>query len=396
MTPWITVLGLGENGPDAEGYELARSSELIVGGDRHLEMFGDIPGEKLRWRRPLADTIADIGARRGRPTLVLATGDPMWFGIGAVLSRTFPAGEMRILPTAGAFSLAAARMAWPIEQVRTLTLHGRPVDLLALHVVPAARLLILSHDRTTPGTVARWLTERHYGDSRLTALSRMGGPAEGRMCATARDWKGEPSDLNTLAVECRPGPGAVAAPLVPGLPDSLFEHDGMITKSHVRAATLALLAPAPGARLWDIGAGSGAVSIEWMRAHGAATAIEPDVRRGGALRRNASALGVPGIDLVPAHAPEALEGLPAPDAVFIGGGLTRADMTDRTWKALVPGGRIVANAVTVEGEAVLMAARERLGGTLHRISVESLEPIGRFHGFRPALPVMQWAATKPW
>ena len=396
MIPWITVLGLGEDGPDAEGYELARSSDLIVGGDRHLEMFDDVPGEKLRWRRPLTNTIADIGARRGRPTLVLATGDPTWFGIGAVLSRSFPAEEMRILPTAGAFSLAAARMAWPVEQARTLTLHGRPVDLLALHVAPAARLLILSHDRTTPGTVARWLTERHYGDSRLTAFSRMGGPAEGRMCATAREWRGEPSDLNTLAVECRPGPGAVTAPLVPGLPDSLFEHDGMITKSHVRAATLARLAPVPGARLWDIGAGSGAISIEWMRAHGAATAIEPDPRRGGALRRNASVLGVPGVDLVPARAPEALEGLPAPDAVFIGGGLTCVGMTDRTWKALVPGGRIVANAVTLEGEAVLMAARERLGGTLHRISVESLEPIGRFHGFRPALPVMQWAATKPW
>ena len=394
MTPWLTVLGIGEEGLDPAGRAIVESAEFLVGGKRHLALAGAGPAERMTWQRPLSRTVDAILARRPRPTVVLATGDPMWFGIGKSLARRVPTEEMRILPAVGAFSLAAARLAWPLESVAALSLHGRSVGLLALHVAPGAKLLALSHDGGTPSRVAAWLTCHGYGASRMTALAHMGGPQESCVTGRADCWAAEVPDLNTLAVECVAGDGARIFSRAPGLPDDFFEHDGMLTKAHIRAATLALLAPTAGAHLWDIGAGSGAVSIEWIRAGGTASAVEPVAARRAAMARNAEGLGAPGLEIHAGHAPQALEGLPAPDAVFVGGGLGAEGVLEAAWEALRPNGRIVANAVTLESEARLVRARSELGGDLYRISVETAAPVGRFTAFRPAMAVTQWAARK--
>ena len=396
MTPWLTVLGIGEDGLDPAGRAIVESAEFLVGGKRHLALAGAGPAERMTWQRPLSRTLDAILVRRPRPTVVLATGDPMWFGIGKSLARRVPAGEMRILPAVGAFSLAAARLAWPLESVATLSLHGRPLGLLALHVAPGARLLALSHDGGTPARVADWLTRRGYGASRMTALAHMGGPLETSAEGRADCWTAEVPDLNTLAIECVAGDGAHIFSRAPGLPDEFFEHDGMLTKAHIRAATLALLAPTAGAHLWDVGAGSGAIGIEWIRAGGTADAVEPLASRRAAMARNAEELGAPGLEIRAGEAPAALEGLPAPDAVFVGGGLSAGGVIEAAWEALRPGGRIVANAVTLEGGARLARARSELGGDLYRISVETAAPVGGFNAFRPAMAVTQWAARKPW
>ena len=396
MTPWLTVLGIGEDGLDPLGRAIVESAEFLVGGERHLALAATGPAKRTTWQQPLSRTLDVILARRPRPTVVLATGDPMWFGIGTSLARSVPPGEMRILPAVGAFSLAAARLAWPLDRVAALSLHGRPLGLLALHVAPGAKLLALSHDGGTPARVADWLVRHGYGASHMTALAHMGGALEARIEGSADCWTAQVPDLNTLAVECVAGEGARVFSRAPGLPDDFFEHDGMLTKAHIRAATLALLAPTGGAHLWDIGAGSGAVSIEWIRAGGTASAVEPVAARRAAIARNAEGLGAPGLEVHGGHAPEALEGLPAPDAVFIGGGLGVEGILEAAWEALRPSGRIVANAVTLESEARLVRARSELGGDLYRVSVETAAPVGRFTAFRPAMAVTQWTARKPW
>ena len=396
MTPWLTVLGVGEDGLGPAGRAIVESAEFLVGGKRHLALAGAGPAERMTWQRPLSRTLDAILARRPRPTVALATGDPMWFGIGKSLARTVPAEEMRILPAVGAFSLAAARLAWPLDGVAALSLHGRSLGLLALHVAPGAKLLALSHDGGTPSGVAAWLVRHGYGASRMTAFAHMAGPLETRSEGRADCWTANVPDLNTLAVECVAGEGARIFSRAAGLPDDFFEHDGMLTKAHIRAATLALLAPTAGAHLWDVGAGSGAIAIEWMRAGGTASAVEPVAARRAAMARNAEGLGAPGLEIHAGHAPEALEGLPPPAAVFIGGGLSAEGVLEAAWAALQPNGRIVANAITLESEARLIRAQSELGGDLFRISVETASPVGRFNAFRPAMAVTQWTARKPW
>jgi len=202
--------------------------------------------------------------------------------------------------------------------------------------------------------------------------------------------------LNTIAIEVVAEPGARVIPHAAGLPDALFEHDGQITKREIRALALAALAPVPGQLLWDVGAGSGSVGIEWMRVHPAsrAIAVEPRADRRERIARNAAALGVPGLVVVPGAAPDALSGLPQPDAVFIGGGVTAGGVVAACWDALPAGGRLVANAVTIEGQAALADWRHRLGGTLTRLGVERADALGTFTTWRPALPVVQWSVLK--
>ncbi|MBL8834743.1 MAG: precorrin-6y C5,15-methyltransferase (decarboxylating) subunit CbiE [Alphaproteobacteria bacterium] len=400
MSAWLSIIGLGEDGlsglsPVARA--LIDGAELIVGGERHLALIGTTRAERRTWETPLSATVAAIAAWRGRAVVVLATGDPMWYGVGVTLARRFPPPESLILPQAGAFSLAAARLGWPLAEVETLTVHGRSLDLLALHFHPGARLIILSEDGTTPAKVAALLAARGWGRSHMTVFAHMGGPTETRQDGVAAQWGDRAAaDLNTIAVVCEAESGATIIART-GLPDDVFEHDGQITKREVRAVTLAALVPLPGQRLWDVGAGSGAVAIEWMRAARGthAIAIERDGSRAQRIARNAAALGVPALRIVAGAAPAALDDLATPDAVFIGGGVADPAIIARCWSVLHAGGRLVANAVTIEGEAALIAAHRQFGGVLVRLQVARAEPVGGLLGWRPLMPVTQWQATRP-
>ncbi|MFP4615119.1 MAG: precorrin-6y C5,15-methyltransferase (decarboxylating) subunit CbiE [Thiohalorhabdus sp.] len=396
--PWLTLVGLGEDG--AAGLTPAaraavERAETVFGGERHLDLVPEVPGqERIAWPSPLTDALPWIEARRGRPVCVLASGDPFWHGIGATLARRLPPEEMVAHPAPSAFSLAAARLGWPLQETRCLSLHGRALERVHPRLHDGARLLLLSWDGTTPAALARRLVERGFGASTLTVLERMGGPEERRREARATDWgEAAVADLNTIALTCRADPEARPVARAPGRPEEAFAHDGQITKREVRAVTLAHLAPGAGELLWDIGAGSGAIGVEWMLADPAnrAVAVEPRPERIANIAANARALGVPDLQTVEGKAPEALEGLPGPDAVFIGGGLTTPGLLDRCREALPAGGRLVANSVTVEGDAVLAEARQRLGGQLTRLAVDRAEPLGGFSGWSPLRPVTIWS-----
>jgi precorrin-6B C5,15-methyltransferase / cobalt-precorrin-6B C5,C15-methyltransferase len=397
---WITVVGLGEDGlkrlsPQARA--AIDAAEVLIGGERHLALVPQGGLERLSWRTPLKDTMADIAARRGKRVVVLASGDPMWFGVGATLAKHFTPQEMTILPVAGAFSLAAARLAWSLPDIATITLHGRKLELLNAHLAPSRRILILSENGDTPGQVARLLAARGYGDSPLQVLEHLGGPQEHRVEGTAKSWAHPRSaDLNTIAVTCVAGADATVLADAPGIADEVFEHDGQLTKREVRAATIAALMPLPGQVLWDVGAGCGSIGIEWMRAsrYGQAIAIERDTTRAQVILRNAAHLGVPTLRLVQGAAPPALADLPTPDTIFIGGGIGGDGVAERCWAALRPGGRLVANVVTVEGETVLARLQRDWGGNLTRIAVSRAEKVGGLLGWRPLMPVTQFATVK--
>ena len=401
MTPWLTVVGIGEDGLaglSAAARALIDAAELLVGGERHLALVPPGKAERLAWRQPLVDTIALITARRGARVVVLASGDPMCYGVGSTLQRHIAAGEMTVLPQPSAFSLAAARLAWPLDGCVMLSLHGRPLEALRLHLAPGARLLVLTSDGDTPVQVAKLLVESGWGPSAMTVFAHMGGERERRIDGTAESWPlGRVAALNTLAIECKPGTAARPLSRLAGLPDDAFEHDGQLTKREIRAASLAALSPLPGELLWDVGAGNGSIAIEWLRASRTLTAIavERDAMRCAVIARNAAALGVPELRIVQGTAPAVLAGLPPPDAIFFGGGVSEAPLWDALWRALKPGGRLVANAVTLEGEAQLLKWQAQRGGDLLRLAVWRSEPIGGFLGWRPLMPVTQLVLVKP-
>lgn len=401
MTPWLSIVGLGEDGlaglsPAARG--LVDAAEVLIGGERHLAMLPEDGRERLTWPSPLLALVDDILARRGQAVCVLATGDPLAYGIGSTLVGRVPIEEITIIPGASAFSLAAARLGWILAEVDCLTLHGRPLALLEPYIQPGAKLLLLSNGPETPAAVAARLLARGAGKSAMTALAHMGGSRESRISASAEDW-GDPEvpALNTLAVDCRLDAGAPLLPRVPGLPDEAFRNDGQLTKREQRAVTLAALAPVAGQLLWDVGAGCGSIAIEWMRAapRARAIAVEHNKARIAMIAENAEALGAPQLQIVEGKAPPALEGLEPPEAVFLGGGLSTPGLIDACWAALKPGGRLVANAVTLEGEQVLTAWQSRAGGRLTRIAVARAEAVGPFRGWRPLMPVTQLSAVKP-
>ena len=400
MTRWLSIIGIGEDGLaglSPVAHTLVETAETLVGGARHLAMVPPGGAERLLWRRPLAATIADIAARRGKRLAVLASGDPLWYGVGSALLRHFRREEMTILPQPSAFSLAAARLGWPLADCATITLHGRPLDILRLHLAPHRRILILSEDRGTPGAVAELLTGLGWGPSRLTVLAYLGGNREVVIAEEAQSWGDrQVPDLNTIAIACHGEPGARALPLLAGLPDEVFEHDGQLTKREVRAATLAALAPLPGETLWDIGAGCGSIAIEWLRiGEGrSAIAVEQDPSRAAMIARNAASLGVPALRIVLGAAPDALEGLPPPNAIFVGGGINETGLLPQAWARVPLGGRLVANVVTAEGEARLLDWHARHGGALTRIAVSRAEPRGLHHLWRSLATVTQLAAVK--
>jgi precorrin-6Y C5,15-methyltransferase (decarboxylating) len=400
--PWLSIIGIGEDGRDGLSHAatgLLKQARLVVGGARHLALVGPLGAETLVWPSPMEAAHDAILARRGEPVCVLASGDPFFYGVGTALMRRVEASEMICLPAPSAFSLVAARLGWSQQDCALLTLHGRPLERIIPQLQAGARILALSWDGTTPLKLAQLLAARGLGRSRLTVCENLGGPQQRIRQCLARDFTlDDIRPLNTIALEVVAEPGARILPRAAGLPDDWFEHDGQITKREIRALTLSALAPRRGELLWDIGAGAGSIGIEWMLADSANTAIaiEQDAARAARITRNAATLGTPGLRLVQGEAPEALRGLPAPDAVFIGGGATVPGVLDAALQALRPGGRLVVNGVTIETQSVLIERFGAQGGELNQIQVARAERIGGFHGFRPALPIVQWSYEKPW
>lgn len=401
--PAVSVVGIGADGwdglPDTARTTLL-GAEVLIGGARQLRLLPpDCTGRRVPWPSPLRPAVAGLLAEHaGSRIAVLASGDPMFYGIGRALTEELGAGALHVLPHPSSVSYACARLGWPLEDTEVVTLVGRPTARLAAALYDGRRLLVLSADAATPAAVAALLCEQGFGPSGMRVLEQLGGEREDCVDGTAETWTRPPGDpLNVIAVECRSAPDALRIGAVPGLPDAAYENDGQLTKRHVRAVTLGVLAPAPGELLWDVGGGSGSIAVEWLRSHPScrAVTVERDPVRALRIARNADRLGVPALRVVTGRAPDALAGLPVPDAVFIGGGLTVPGLLDACWDALPAGGRLVANTVTLESEA-LLAERYRLhGGDLVRLAVAHAVPVGGFTGWRQAMPVTQWSVRKP-
>ena len=394
----VTVVGIGADGwpglPPRSRAAIEQAG-VVVGGPRQLALLPEaVPGRRVPLPSPLLPGLPDlIAAHAGAALVVLASGDPMFYGIGATLVRILGAAHLVVLPHPSSVSVAAARLGWPLDDVDVVSLVGRPRELLHPLLQPGRRVLALTAETTAAASIRALLEARGFGASPVTVLADLGSEQE--LIAPA---DGRPhSRLAIVAIECRLDAGTAPLPRVPGLPDDAFEQDGQITKHEIRALALAALAPVPGQLLWDVGAGSGSIGIEWMRVHPAsrAIAVEPRADRRDRIARNAAALGVPGLVVVPGSAPAALSGLPRPDAVFIGGGVTADGLVPACWDALAAGGRLVANAVTIEGQNALALWRSRLGGALTRIALERADDLGTFTTWRPALPVVQWSHRKP-
>ncbi|WP_136656466.1 precorrin-6y C5,15-methyltransferase (decarboxylating) subunit CbiE [Nitratireductor sp. XY-223] len=409
---WLTILGIGDDGVNSltpPALALMKSARTLVAPQRVLDHL-DLPRlgldncEIVPWTMGVGPTLDFLEERRGTPVTILATGDPMFFGIGATMRRRVGADEMLVIPSPSGFSLAAARMGWGLSDVACISLHGRAVAGLQPHILPGNRVLSLTSVGRTVHEAAELLVSRGYGGSVLTVLEHMGGETERTVVTTADEVGAFDSeterfaDFNVLAIECVASEGAAVLPPVPGLPDDAFVHDGQLTKREVRAVTLSALQPCPQAVLWDIGAGCGSVSIEWMRAaQGArAVAIEAESERRAMIAENATRLGTPRLKIVWGRAPAEIADLDAPDAVFIGGGLADKGVFEACWQALKPGGRLVANTVTLENEARLTALHAEFGGSLTRIAVSRAQEIGSYRGWKPFMPVTQWAVRKPW
>ena len=400
MSPWLTVVGIGEDGYKGLGRNARHAllqAQQVFGGARQLGLLPPcIQAAHRLWPSPFS--LAPVLEQRGTPVCVLASGDPMLFGVGASLSRQVCDDEMRVIPAPSSYSLAAARLGWPLQDVVTLSVVARPVAALNAQFHNGLRLLVLSNDGSSPAAIAAQLQERGYGPSRMIVLEHLGGAAERQIEGTAGEWNAtDIAALNLVGIECRAQPDALRLSPLGGLPDEAFRHDGQLTKRDVRAITLARLAPTPGELMWDVGAGCGSIGIEWMRGHPSCRtiAIEADEGRQQMIEFNRNALGVPGLQLVRGRAPDALAGLEQPDAVFIGGGVTREGVLSACWQSLRPGGRLVANAVTLQSEATLVNWREQHGGELTRIHLAHAKPLGDFDTWRQALPITLLEAIKP-
>jgi precorrin-6Y C5,15-methyltransferase (decarboxylating) len=398
---WLGLVGIGEDGLEGltpAARRLIAQAAFIVGGKRHLALAGPLKAETMIWPSPIENALDAIEAHRGRPVCALASGDPFFFGVGAMLMRRFTSDEMTSVPAPSAFALVASRLGWSQQDCALLTLHGRPLEAIIPHLQPGARIVALSWDDATPAKLAALLTQRGMGRSRVTICEAMGGLSERIRTTEAQDFVLDNfAALNTIALEVVSERGARVLARTAGLPDEWFEHDGQITKREIRAITLSLLAPRRGDLLWDVGSGSGSVAIEWMLADPANRAVAIEVRHDRAERiaRNALSFGVPGLSVVTGEAPHVFADLTPPDAIFIGGGASAPGMIERALSALAPGGRLVVNAVTLETQAACVDWRARWGGELTQIAIAQAEPVGRYSGWRAAMPIVQWRFIKP-
>lgn len=400
--PWLSILGIGEGGIDGltpPARALLSQARFVIGGARHLRLAAPlITGETAVWPQPFSGGMAEIAAHRPGPVVVLASGDPFCYGVGTSIAKHFAAEDWRCLPAPSCLSLVCAALGWALQTLETISFCGRPIEPLAAMLRPGRQILALSEDAETPGNVARFLCAHGFGASEIVLLEALGGPEQRIRRGTAAGFDlADAHSLNLLAITLVADAGIASLPLASGLPDDTFAHDGQLTKREIRAVTLSALAPRAGELLWDIGTGSGSIAIEWLRLHPSlrAIAIERRTDRLARAIENAQRLGVPHLQTIEGAAPSVLEGLPAPDAIFIGGGAQAAGVIDAAWSALRAGGRMVVNSVTIETDIALFAANRRLGGTLTRIGVERLTDIGGLHGFRPAMTITQWTASKP-
>ena len=397
---WLALVGIGEDGLDGltpAARRLLAQAVFVVGGKRHLALAGPLSAETLTWPSPIENALDAVEGRRGRSVCVLASGDPFFFGVGAMLMRRFAADEMISFPAPSAFALAASRLGWSEQDCALISLHGRPLEAIIPHLQPHTRILALSWDDATPAKLAALLAARGMGRSQLTVCEAMGGPSERIRTAEAQGFALDNiAALNTIALEVVADRGARVLPRAPGLPDEWFEHDGQITKREIRAMTLSQLAPRRGELLWDVGSGSGSVAIEWMLADPANNAVAIELRRDRAERiaRNALSFGVPGLSVVVGEAPQAFAYLAKPDAIFIGGGSSAPGMIERACDALASGGRLIVNAVTLETQAACVGWRARWGGELAQIAVAHAEAVGRYSGWRAAMQIVQWRLIK--
>lgn len=396
---WLTLIGIGEDGRDGlspAADRLVAQAKFIIGGARHLALLGQTEAGTMVWPSPFETGIKEILSRRGTQVCVLASGDPFLYGVGSLLSTHVPAEEMICLPAPSSLSLAAARLGWALQDCEIISLHGRPFERIIPHLHPKAKLLVISWDEKTPAKLAELLVARRLGHSRMIILEALGGPREKIADMRAEDFKDCTIDpLNLVALEIKVEPDSPYIPLTPGLPDEWFENDGQITKREVRALTLSALAPWPGARLWDIGAGSGSIGIEWMLAHprNRAVAVEAREDRAARIARNAAALGVPDLTIMIGRAPDIFSQLPEPDAIFIGGG--GGNVIDAAFEIL-PSGKILAvNAVTLETQSAIAERHARHGGRLIMIDIAQADALGGFRGWQRARPIVQWAVRKP-
>ena len=398
---WLGLVGIGEDGFDGltpAARRLVAQAVFVVGGRRHLALAGSLKAETLAWPSPIENALDAIEAHRDRAVCVLASGDPFFFGVGAMLMRRFPVDEMVCVPAPSAFALAAGRLGWTQQDCALVSLHGRPLEAIIPHLYNGARILALSWDHATPPKLAALITARGMGRSKLTICEAIGGPRERIRTAEAKGFAlGDIADLNTIALEVIADLGARILPRVAGLPDDWFEHDGQITKREVRAMTLSQLAPGRGELLWDVGSGSGSIAIEWMLADPANKAVAIEIRHDRAERiaRNALSFGAPDLSVITGEAPRAFGDLATPDAIFIGGGASAPGMIERAYDALCSGGRLIVNAVTLETQAACIDWRARFGGELAQIAVAHAEPVGRYSGWRAAMPIVQWRLVKP-
>lgn len=384
-------MGIGEDGmagltPAARS--VVETAAVLVGGERHLALVDTTNKIAIPWQKPITATIDVIKQYVDQPVCILASGDPLWYGIGKLILNQ--GLKPLIMPAPSSFSLACARLGWCLEDIDTLSLCGRPVDLLRSYLAPQARLLVLSSNGDTPQAIASLLQQTGYGASKITVLSHLGGRQETIVTLPSPD---PLPPLNLVAIECMPQGTPLLRSRIPGLPDSAYRHDGQLTKQAVRALTLSALSPAPGELLWDVGAGCGSIAIEWMRTDPRCQAIAIEPTRTEYISENAHALGVPQLQIIAGKAPEACQDLPPPHAVFIGGGITTPDLISTCLQSLLPGGRLVANAVTLESQALVYQWQQQLGGKLTRITIENTEPIGKFTIWKPSAPIVQWAVT---
>ncbi len=402
---WLWIVGIAEDGWDGlnnEARQALEAADLLYGGKRHLAL---VPAHassatRIPWPSPMISAMQHILTehRQHRRVTVLASGDPLFYGVGVPLTRNLSRDEFRVIPQVSALSLACARLGWPVIETSVVSLVSRPLSQLHRHLYPGQKILVLSEDGRTPSAVATFLAHAGFGSSTIHVLENLGGPSESVTRGLAGQWTAEPSgNLNVVAIFCVQDATSGALPLIPGLPDDAFETDGQMTKREARAVTLAHLAPLPGQFLWDVGAGTGTVGIEWMRVHPSCSCIafEQHRDRAARIRRNAERLGVPGLKVVEGVAPETFANRMSPNSIFLGGGVANEILFNACWTALLSGGRLVANAVTIESEACLVSRHAKYGGNLMRMMVSRADPVGNSYAWRPMMPMTQWTVSKP-